>query len=376
MAEPAVSPRPRAMPNQSIEETAIATRTSGTTELAPSAAEAAAQHEIQGAIILARKFPRNEDQAYAALMRSCQRTSFADGASYSFPRGGAAVEGPSVKLAREAARLWGNILVRLEVLRDDDDSRHIRAVAWDLQTNARHTAEDQFQKLIFRKGKNGAEGRWVKPDERDLRELTNRRGAILERNCILKLMPPDMIDEARQQANDTLVKGAAQDPDGERKKAIRAFSELNVTPEMLEAYLKHPLAQSTPAEIADLRKIYASIRDGNSTWSDYVERPVAAGPEKGNLDMAGMSGKEIPPRDEPKPAEATPEREPVRTRPSPQHVDWMATKADYDEITLRAKKAKKNDAALEALCMQTCGRALGELTHEDANAVILALAKA
>lgn len=63
---------------------------------------------------------------------------------------------------------------------------------------------------------------------------------------------------------------AAQDPDAARKKILLAFSELNVTAEMLAAYLGHPVAQSSPAEIADLRAVYKSISDGNTTWGDYV----------------------------------------------------------------------------------------------------------
>ena len=72
-------------------------------------------------MVLARRFPRSEQGAYAALLRSCGRTSFAEEASYSFPRGGSSVEGPSVRFAREAARVWGNIRYGLDILRDDDD---------------------------------------------------------------------------------------------------------------------------------------------------------------------------------------------------------------------------------------------------------------
>src|SRR6185295_3560836 len=101
-------------------------------------------------------------------------------------------------------------------------------------------------------------------------------------------MPSDFIEDARDQAAATLKSNAEQDPDGERKKVIVAFGGLNVTPEMLESYLKHPLAQSTPAEIADLKKVYASLRDGNSTWADYAERPEKKEPEKGSLDLGGV----------------------------------------------------------------------------------------
>jgi hypothetical protein len=165
------------------------------------------------------------------------------------------------------ARCWGNIRHGFTIVREDEDSRQIRAQAWDTQTNATAFAETQFAKLIFRKN-----GGWQKPDERDLRELTNRQAAILVRNCILSLMPSDLVEDAVQQAAETLSDRAAKDPDGERKRIILAFSELSVSPEMLNAFLKHPLTESSPQEIAQLRKMYASIRDGNSKWSDYGEQ--------------------------------------------------------------------------------------------------------
>lgn len=244
-------------------------------ELAPTAAAAEKQYEIQGAMVLAKRFPRNEDAAFEKLMKACNRTSFAEDAEYSFPRGKVQddngkwvpnyVKGPSVNLAREAARIWGNIRYGLNIKTETEDMRHIQGWAYDLETNTRVEADDSFLKLIFRKN-----GGWQKPDERDLRELTNRRAAILIRNCILQLLPKDLIEDAIGATRSTLQAGAAQDPEGARKKIITAFSSINVSVAMLETYLGHELAQASPAQIAELRTIYKSIADGNSKWAEYV----------------------------------------------------------------------------------------------------------
>lgn len=270
-----------------VEESGLTTRTESIFELAPTAGAAEKQFEIQSAIVIAKRFPRNEDQAFARLMKAADRTSFAEDAAYSFPRGKVQnekgqwvqnyVEGPSVNLAREAARLWGNIRYGLEIIREDEDSRQIRGWAWDVETNTKVTAEDEFRKLVQRK--TG----WLKPDERDLRELTNRRGAILVRNCLLQLLPKDLIEDALARCKDTLEKGARQDPNAARKKIILAFAQLNITPEMLEKKLGHSLASCSPAEIAELRTIYKSIADGNSTWAEYVGGEERKEPEKGSL---------------------------------------------------------------------------------------------
>lgn len=260
---------------RAVEDSALSRREEFSTELAPTYAAAAIEAEIQSAITIALKFPRNEDKAFEKLMRACKRPSFAEDASYRFPRGKTQdadgkwvdniITGPSVNLAREAARVWGNIRFGLEIIRDDEESRQIRGWAWDLESNTKTSAEDDFKKLIYRKAKG-----WIKPDERDLRELTNRRGSILIRNAILSLLPKDLIEDAIEMSDSTRVNEAATDPEGARKKVILGFSEINVTPQMLEEYLGHPLGEASPAEIANLRTIYRSIADGNSTWPEYV----------------------------------------------------------------------------------------------------------
>jgi hypothetical protein len=230
------------------------------------ATAAVGEAEVKAAITVALKFPRNEDRAFQSLMRACSRSSFAEEVSYSFPRGGQDVTGPSIYLAREAARVWGNLRHGYNIISDTETARTIEAFAWDLETNTKITAQDSFEKLIFRK-----KGGWVKPDERDLRELTNRRGAILKRNCILEILPKDLIEDAREQAVATLKKSAEQDPDGARKKLLLAFGGINISAAMLEQYLKHPIATCSPSELAQLRQIFKSISDGNSSWDDYMK---------------------------------------------------------------------------------------------------------
>ena len=204
---------------------------SPTTELAVRRDVARVVQEVQGAIIVAQRFPRNEDEARVKLLRACKRPTFAENAEYEFPRGGNDVSGPSVQLAREAARVWGNIQYGFEIVSEDEVWRSIRAYAWDVETNSKPFQEDRFKKLIQRRNKETRVTEWVKPDERDLRELTNRRAAICYRNCILQIIPSDLIQEAIDESRSTLRNRAAADPDGERKRILDAFAnDLNVMP--------------------------------------------------------------------------------------------------------------------------------------------------
>lgn len=256
---------------------------SSATELAVNINERAARvAEIQASIIVAKKFPRNEDESYRKLIRACARPTFAEEARYEYPRGKEKVTGPSVRFAREAARVWGNIEFGIEILEDGEDYVVIRAWAWDKKTNARVFADDKFRKAVLRKSGDGSYWKDVRDDERELRELVNRRGAICVRNCILQLIPDDFVEDAMGQVFNTLSNKAAKDPDAERKAIVLGFSQLNISVEDLERYLGHAVAQCSPAEIAGLRSIYASIRDGNSKWTDYVAPSEPTGASTAN----------------------------------------------------------------------------------------------
>lgn len=234
--------------------------------------------EIQGAIFMAKKFPRDEHAAFGRIMKAVGRPRLAEAARYKFPRGGKPISGPSVALARELARCWGNVRSGFRVVEANSETIHLKGYAIDLETNAYFELEDKFERLVQRKIRG--ETKWVAPDERDLRELVNKRGALLERNCLLKLIPPDVVETALAESEKTLIKAAKGDLKQSRDDTIRAivrvFLDFGVSTEDLEDWLDHPLEQITELELADLREMYSSIRDGNSKPSDYFRREKKA----------------------------------------------------------------------------------------------------
>ena len=248
-------------------------RSLATNEIAPERAAEEARVEIQSAIIIARKFPRNEQAAYQKLMHACERTTFAEDAQYSFPRFSSDenkqvdITGPSVRLAREAGRIWGNIRWGFSIVTDSEESRTIEGFAYDLETNARPAYQDTFTKMGYTKG-----GGWKPLNERGLRETTARRGAFLIRNAILNLIPSDFVDDAMAKVEATLASEVRKDPDAEKKKIIAAFDSIGVPVAELEEFIGGPLASASPAQIKKLRGIYKSIDDGNSTWAEYSKK--------------------------------------------------------------------------------------------------------
>lgn len=231
------------------------------------AAAAREQHEVQAAIISAKKFPRDENASFLRVTKSFSRAGLADDAMWSFPRGGQKISGPSVQAARELARCWGNITFGLRVVDVDDTYVHIKGRACDLESNTCVEAEDKFEKKIQRKNSRTGISEWVVAvDERDLRELINRRGSILVRNCILQIIPPDVIDSAMDRARKTkeaVFDGKLQkNRDETIRELVVAFAKHGVSIPMLEQYLGHALVLVTHTQLVDLGSIFSSLKDG------------------------------------------------------------------------------------------------------------------
>lgn len=336
-------------------------------EVGAVAAVAREEAELKGAIVAARHFPRNEADAYARLIKSARRPSFAEGARYSFPRGGTRVEGPSVKMAREMARCWGNLRYGLRVVSMDEKYVHIKGWALDLETNDYVEMEDKFEKLVFRK-KSG----WTKPDERDLRELINRRGAICIRNAILQVMPPDVVDEMMLAVQDTMLKAAKGEVEQDREQAVRrivsAFAEFGVKSAMIEDYLGHDLETITADELADLRGVYTAIRDGQAKAAEFFRRGREASQETAELNAAAKAAASNKPESKDEPDENSDTNMDDFAQQSAAQLDIYAKQ--LDEITTKAefdkwKKQNKLSAIEKKLLPEHFAQLEGALEDMD-----------
>ena len=80
--------------------------------------QARAVAEVQAAVTVAQAIPRDVQRAVAEMRDACGRLALAQRAFYSVPNRG---NGPTVHLARELARIWGNIDYGVRELRRDDE---------------------------------------------------------------------------------------------------------------------------------------------------------------------------------------------------------------------------------------------------------------
>lgn len=237
--------------------------------------------EIQSALVIAKRFPRNEAESYANIMKAFERPSLALAAVYRFPRGVAEVKGPSVYLARECGRLWKNLRTGMRIVSMGYDHVHVKGFCYDLESNLYFEKEDRFKPLVQRKVfENGTKiTKWVVPDERDLRELVNRHGAICERNAILSALPSYIVDEAVAKADAISKKAAAgqlgQNRDETIRVLIQVFDKIQVSVDMLELKLGHQMSLVNEDELVELRQIYKSIMDGQAKREEFFSLPQA-----------------------------------------------------------------------------------------------------
>src|SRR5580698_3785894 len=141
--------------------------------------------EVQAAIVVAQQCPRDITRAERAMRQSCAQKGLAERAFYRYPRAGETITGPSVQLARELARCFGNVQYGVAELRRDDGfgQSEMLAFAWDLETNTRSSTT--FIVAHVRDTKEGA-----KPltDMRDIYETNANNGARRLREMIFAIL--------------------------------------------------------------------------------------------------------------------------------------------------------------------------------------------
>jgi hypothetical protein len=208
------------------------------------------------------------------ILMSCARPSLAEQAVYQYARGGTDISGPSIRLAEAIAQAWGNLQYGVRELSRDHENATVQAYAWDLETGTRR--EVTFQVPLVRSTKKGS---YRLEDPRDIYETVANQGARRVRACILALIPGDVVDAAVEQCEATMKAKADVSPESIRK-MVEAFAAVGVTREQIELRIQRRLDSVTPAQVVQLKKIYASLRDGMSNVSDWFEVPQASAPQE------------------------------------------------------------------------------------------------
>lgn len=231
--------------------------------------------EVQASIVLAAQRPRNNQAALRTMRESCAMIRLAERAFYRYKRGGEQITGPTVQLARELARIWGNISYGVsELARDDGHAQsEMQAWAWDLETNVRPA-----QIFIVPHKRDTKLGVKAIVDMRDIYEHNTNQAARRLRQQIWAILPPWFVDEAVDLCTETLrTGGKGAEPLAKRiDKAVELFRlgpKLRV--EQLERRVGRPASQWDGHDLAQLTVIYRSLERGEIRIEDeFGDVPV------------------------------------------------------------------------------------------------------
>lgn len=232
--------------------------------------------EVQAAMILARRFPRDEKAAYDKIMTACERPSLAEKALYEYSKGGTGITGPSIRLAEAIAQIWGNINFGVRELSQRNGESTVESYAWDIESNTRQVKQFQVPHIRYSKAK----GNTRLTDPRDIYEAVANQGARRLRACILGIIPGDIVEAAVEKCEETMKAKADTSP-AAQKKLVEVFAEFGVTKEMIEEKIQRHIDAITPGNIVSLRKIYNSMKDGMSSPIDWFKGAKPEGPNYG-----------------------------------------------------------------------------------------------
>lgn len=227
--------------------------------------------EVAAAVSVARNFPRTTHAATEQMRELCSRLSVAQRAFYEVPNRGA---GMSVHIARELARIWGNLDYGVRELDRNDTGgmSEMQVWAWDVEANVRSTRS--FLQPHAKSLRGG--GRKELTDLNDIYLNNQNTGARAVRECLFTVLPGWFLADAEAILRRTLENGDGKPIGQRRTDAVSAFANLNVTQLQLETRLKLDLDKWQAKDLAGLMRIYATItQDGIGAAEFFPEVAVS-----------------------------------------------------------------------------------------------------
>lgn len=264
----------------------------------PSVAREVAQ--VQGQILVAKKFPRDINLSMQKIERACSRATLANSALYSYSRGGSDIRGVSIRLAEELAKDWGNIKYGFEPIDSTADETTVRCFAYDMEENV--IVERSIKVPHIRHTSHGDK---KLTDPRDIYETVANQATRRVRACILELIPGDIVDHAVEMCAKTQASTVKITPEN-LDKLCDAFASFGVAKVQIECFIQRKIEAVTIDQYIRLRNIYHGLKDGVSRVSDFFK----------TLDEAMAERGEKPATVEPTPSPApAPEQAPATTEP-------------------------------------------------------------
>jgi hypothetical protein len=310
--------------------------------------------------------PRDEKVAIDRIANACQRPRLAEVSQYEYSKGGTAISGPSIRLLETVAGAWQNMQYGFRELENRGGESQVECFAWDLETNTKAVRTFSVPHQIKAHG-----GTKRLSDPREIYELVANQAQRRVRACLEEVIPRDVVEEALEACQKTMRE---KEPVTTQTiaKLVKAFEGLGVTKDQLEARIQRRMDTMSPGQLAQMRRIYTSIKDGVSTPEEWFKstKPepatvdVAAAKSKAAADLAALNNPE------PKPSDADPLAI-ADGPPSGLDVDWVTsqlaaakTAQDARNVFIGAEHDCANDDE-KAWLDKACKRKIEQLTKAE-----------
>lgn len=222
---------------------------------------------IDTQIATAKAYPRNMKKAVenSVFIVTLDEETAAT-CSYSLPRAGKVITGPTVHLAKIIAQNWGNLRIEAKVVSIDRTTLTSQAVAFDLENNLAIKVEVK-RSIMTKTGRMND----------DMITVTgNASNAIAMRNAILNVIPKAVVDKIYNEAKNKITGDLSDDTKltVKRKKVFDGFkTTYDVSEqEVLQAIGKAAIEHITQDDLVVLIGIGQAIKDGDTTV-DLAFRP-------------------------------------------------------------------------------------------------------
>jgi hypothetical protein len=232
-----------------------------------------AQIDIQ--ISSAKAYPRNITRSVEnAIAIATMDVKTASTCTYSVPRGGKAISGPSVHLAKIIAQQWKNLRIEARVI--DIDAKHVtcQGICWDLENNIAIKTEVK-RSIMTKTGRMND----------DMITVTGNAGnSIALRNAVFAVIPRGVTDKVYDAAL-KMITGDVSDETKLIKRRKQVFDALkdaySVTEkEVLSAVGKASISHITAEDLVVIIGIGQSIKDGDTTVDLAFRREITTVDDK------------------------------------------------------------------------------------------------
>lgn len=232
----------------------------------PSALATVVKAEIDTQISTAHAYPRSLSRFNKnALAMVTMNKEIADECFYVIPRGGKAIEGPSIRLAEIVAAAYGNLRYGARVVGEEAENVIAQGVCHDLENNLAVTMETKRRIVDSRGNRYNS----------DMVTVTgNAACSIAARNAIFRVVPKILWLPAYEEAR-RLAKGDAKTFEVKREAVLVGFEKIGVQRKKIFDYLKIDGVQDLNSDhLITLIGIGNAIKNGEASIADLEPEPA------------------------------------------------------------------------------------------------------